>query len=65
MATIAQIDFTRVVFDGPDPPPPTPAMRKKRRRRKEKGGDPDQVRKSQKERFANEKLVDEVIDLDE
>jgi hypothetical protein len=33
--------------------------------RKEKGGDPDQVRKSQKERFAYEKLVDEVIDLDE
>ena len=33
--------------------------------RKEKGGDPDKVRKSQKDRYADEKLVDEVIDLDE
>ena len=33
--------------------------------RKEKGGDPDQVKKSQRERFADETLVDQVIDLDE
>jgi len=33
--------------------------------RKDKGGDPDMVKKSQKERFADETLVDQVIDLDE
>ena len=33
--------------------------------RTEKGGKPDDVRKSQKNRWADEKLVDEVIDLDE
>ena len=32
--------------------------------RKEKGGDPDKVKKSQRDRFADEKLVDEVVDLD-
>lgn len=33
--------------------------------RKEKGGDPDAVRKSQKERYADETLVDQVIEIDE
>jgi len=33
--------------------------------RKEKGGDPELVKKSQRERFADETLVDQVIDLDE
>ena len=33
--------------------------------RAEKGGKPDEVRLSQKNRWANEQLVDEVIDLDE
>ena len=33
--------------------------------RKEKGGDPDAVKKSQKDRFADETLVDTIIDLDE
>mmetsp|Transcript_17801 Transcript_17801/g.30173 ORF Transcript_17801/g.30173 Transcript_17801/m.30173 type:complete len:94 (-) Transcript_17801:1247-1528(-) len=33
--------------------------------RKEKGGDPELVRKSQRERFADETLVDQVIELDD
>jgi len=33
--------------------------------RKEKGGNPDAVKKSQKDRFADEALVDSIIDLDE
>jgi seryl-tRNA synthetase len=33
--------------------------------RTEKGGNPDAVRKSQKERFADETVVDQVIELDE
>ena len=33
--------------------------------RKEKGGDPDKIRKSQKDRFKDETLVDQVIELDE
>ena len=33
--------------------------------RKDKGGDPEMVKKSQKERFADETLVDQVIDLDD
>ena len=34
-------------------------------REKDKNGNPDAVRKSQKDRFADETLVDQVIDLDE
>jgi len=33
--------------------------------RKEKGGDPEAVRQSQKARFADETLVDTIIELDE
>jgi len=33
--------------------------------RKEKGGDPEVVKKSQRERFADETIVDQVIELDE
>jgi len=33
--------------------------------RKDKGGDPDKVRESEKRRFRDTKLVDEVIDLDQ
>ena len=33
--------------------------------RTEKGGKPEEVKKSQKNRWAKEELVDEVIDLDE
>jgi seryl-tRNA synthetase len=33
--------------------------------RKEKGGDPDKVRQSQRDRFADETLVDQVIEIDE
>ena len=33
--------------------------------RKEKGGDPDKVKQSQRERFADEAIVDDVIKLDE
>ena len=33
--------------------------------RKEKGGDPELVKKSQRERFADETLVDQVIALDD
>lgn len=33
--------------------------------RKEKGGDPEKVKQSQKNRFADETLVDQVIELDE
>ena len=34
-------------------------------RKDHKKGNPDMVRKSQKDRFADETLVDQVIDLDE
>jgi seryl-tRNA synthetase len=33
--------------------------------RKDKGGDPDRVRKSQRDRFKDETLVDQVLELDE
>ena len=33
--------------------------------RKEKGHDPEKVKQSQRERFADETLVDQVIELDE
>jgi seryl-tRNA synthetase len=33
--------------------------------RKERGGDPELIRKSQRERFADETLVDKVIELDD
>ena len=33
--------------------------------RTDKGGDPEAVRKSQRERFKDETLVDQVIELDE
>jgi seryl-tRNA synthetase len=33
--------------------------------RTEKGGNPDAVRKSQKDRYKDETLVDQVIELDE
>ena len=33
--------------------------------RAEKGGDPEKVRQSQKDRYKDEKVVDEIIDLDE
>lgn len=33
--------------------------------RKEKGGDPDRIRRNQKERFKDEGLVDKIIEADE
>ena len=33
--------------------------------RKEKGGDPEKVKKSQQDRFADVAIVDEIISLDE
>lgn len=33
--------------------------------RKDKGGDPEKVKQSQRERFADETLVDQVIDIDQ
>ena len=32
--------------------------------RKEKGGNPEQVKKSQQDRFADSEIVDQIIDLD-